>query len=133
MGRQFPDVSCIYGAPMGRHSDPSLADIPRSIRLFRVRLDSGGYDDGGAYWGIGEPLWCAIDCDGGMQFTRAISRRRAAFMLDISQTALKSPLSGWSEYAFAMLDGRCPMPAGKDRFDVIDWMRRGGISAGSAA
>lgn len=32
------------------------------VTLRRVRLDSGGYDETGAYWGIGEPLyWAAAD------------------------------------------------------------------------
>lgn len=29
------------------------------ILLREVPIDEDGYDDGGAYWGIGEPLWCA--------------------------------------------------------------------------
>ena len=32
---------------------PSLCDI----NVTRVRLDTGGYDTAGAYWGIGAPLW----------------------------------------------------------------------------
>jgi hypothetical protein len=43
------DVSSKYGAP-----------ITEKLHLARVRLNSGGYDVGGAYWGVvGEPLWCA--------------------------------------------------------------------------
>lgn len=53
-----------YGADMGRrdeHADDRASVVGR-MRLFRVRLgDSGGcYDNGGAYWGAGEPLWCAL-------------------------------------------------------------------------
>lgn len=29
-------------------------------QLQRVQLNSGGYDSGGAYWGIGAPLYCAF-------------------------------------------------------------------------
>jgi hypothetical protein len=29
------------------------------IRLFKVRLNQGGYDSTGTYWGTGTPLWCA--------------------------------------------------------------------------
>jgi hypothetical protein len=61
-----PAVSCRYGAPLGRSSDHLAglivepADTPFTLR--RVRLNSGGYDDGGAYWGIGAPLfWWAIE------------------------------------------------------------------------
>lgn len=64
-----PDVSCKYGAPMGRptrdtYTDKSgtthkitVTDDAKPFRLVRCRLNSGGYDAGGAYWGIGEPLY----------------------------------------------------------------------------
>lgn len=82
MAKQFPQVSGRFGAPMGRSESP-LGAAPRNIRLFRVRLDSGGYDDGGAYWGIGQPLYCATCPDGGRRFTRANSRAAAAVALEI--------------------------------------------------
>jgi len=50
-------VSSRLGAPHGRAEYP-LSDAPRSVRLFRVPLDSGGYDQGGAYWGHGAPIYC---------------------------------------------------------------------------
>ena len=66
MTKQFADVSSRYGAPMGRSTTGTLSDEPRSVSLFRVKLDSGGYDDGGAYWGLGPPsLYCAVDDEGG--------------------------------------------------------------------
>jgi hypothetical protein len=77
---QFEKVSSKYGAPMGRHE--SLLGVER-IRLFRVRLNSGGYDDGGAYWGLGVPLWCARCSEGGAQFVRAPTSRHAAELLGI--------------------------------------------------
>jgi hypothetical protein len=56
-----PDVNCRYGAPMGRpdhtEDDPALAVLPFTLR--RIRINSGGYDSGGAYWGIGTPLYWA--------------------------------------------------------------------------
>ena len=52
------DVSSKYGAPMGRRSHTD--NTAEKVRLFRVRLDSGGYDSGGAYWGFGNPLYCAM-------------------------------------------------------------------------
>jgi hypothetical protein len=67
------NVSSKYGAPMGRDSsEPS-----GKVRLQRVRLDSGGYDSGGAYWGIGQALWCAEDVDGNRKFFRASDREAA--------------------------------------------------------
>lgn len=74
---------------MGRVGVPHLDHSPRSVRLFRVMLDSQGYDDGGAYWGWGGLLWCAVDKDGDMQFTRAPSRKAAAEELGIPEDALK--------------------------------------------
>lgn len=75
---------------MGRAtSRPDMADS--SVRLFKVNLDSGGYDDGGAYWGasLGDNLYCAVD-DAGRQFVRETSRVRAAIKLHIPNTALKA-------------------------------------------
>ena len=44
-----------YGAPMGR---PDIGTKPEDVRVFdcAVPLNSGGYDKGGAYWGIGYQL-----------------------------------------------------------------------------
>lgn len=71
---KLSNVSSKYGAPMGRRSD---IDLYGKVRLARVRLDSGGYDNGGAYWGHGEPLWRALDTEGNEQFLRAVSREAA--------------------------------------------------------
>lgn len=99
MTKQFENVSSKYGAPMGRVSAPDLDTSPHSVRLFAVRLDSGGYDDGGAYWGYGGAggLYCARDKDGSEQFTRAPSRESAALLLNIPAPALRVPFN-WREY-----------------------------------
>lgn len=130
MGKQFSEVSSRYGAPMGRRADGFLeTEVSRFVRLFRVRLDSGGYDDGGAYWGLGEPLWCAEDDDGNRQFIRASSRERAALLLDIPSRALKRGLAGHGvPYGLALLDGRAPMPAGHNRQTIMDWLQRSGVA-----
>lgn len=64
-----PNVDSKYGAPMGRASRNSYTDkqgrtfeltaTPDAppFRLVRVPLNSGGYDRGGAYWGLGAPLY----------------------------------------------------------------------------
>lgn len=36
---------------------------PGKIYRKRVRLDSGGYDMGGVYWGIGAPLYVEFNKD----------------------------------------------------------------------
>ena len=68
-----PPVSSRRGAPMGRpggHIDP---DSPR-YHLRRIRLNSGGYDSGGAYWGLGASLYWVADQEGEGDFFRARNR-----------------------------------------------------------
>jgi hypothetical protein len=93
MKRQFDDVSCRYGAPMGRQSYGSPIDCEvKTIRLFKVSLDCQGYDDGGAYWGInsnGKFLYCATDNANYRGFTRADSRYKAMVQLSIPDNRLK--------------------------------------------
>ncbi len=95
MSKQFPDVNCQYGAPMGRreyHDKPT-----KGIRLFLVCLDRGGYDDGGAYWGSVDirngvlPLYCATDNADYREFVRTTSRDAAAQALGLSPQMLKRP------------------------------------------
>ena len=77
--KQFSKVDCSRGAPMGR-AGYGVAPA-RKVRCFKVRLDSGGYDDGGAYWGVdysGKSLYCIQDRDFFRRFTRASSRADAA-------------------------------------------------------
>ena len=65
------DVSCKYGAPMGRIRIADKTDV--KVRLFRMRMADGAYDVGGAYWGCGTPLYAAIG-EGFQWFTRAANR-----------------------------------------------------------
>lgn len=65
-----------YGASMGRASFGH--DFAGRIYVSRVRLDSGGYDSGGAYWGHGEPLYAASDTIvGDATFSKAFATVRA--------------------------------------------------------
>lgn len=48
------------------------------VTLQRVRLDSGGYDPCGAYWGCGEPLYWAATDDGELDTTFRAHDRDAA-------------------------------------------------------
>ena len=50
---RLPKVSTKYGAQMGRSNTAT-----GKCKLGRVSLHDG-YDTGGAYWGIGETLYCA--------------------------------------------------------------------------
>jgi len=59
-------VNSKFGAPMGRSdkgsmkyckdSDTEIPDTDKKVYNQRVVLNSGGYDKGGAYWGIGSEL-----------------------------------------------------------------------------
>lgn len=44
---------------MGRRDWPAPTQTRVAFTLQRVKLDKGGYDLGGAYWGTGEALFCA--------------------------------------------------------------------------
>ena len=62
---------------MGRAENHGANEIYK-FRLYRVYLDTGGYDDGGAYWGIGNPLYCYESTDGSVYaYGRATSRAEA--------------------------------------------------------
>lgn len=77
-------VSCKFGAPLGRGVGQfGLAyHFPKGerVHLARVRLDAGGYDRGGAYWGVGKPLFCMWNDDSEYYF-RANDREEAKALL----------------------------------------------------
>lgn len=65
------------GAPMGR-PERNKAPSGAKFQLIRIRINSGGYDSGGAYWGIGTPLYWATTEDGATEFFfRAVDRDAA--------------------------------------------------------
>lgn len=67
-----PPVSAKYGAPMGRASRP--LDHDGDWKAEPVALDEGGYDPGGAYWGLrmgGEQLYAVQDGMGNIAFVDA--------------------------------------------------------------
>lgn len=71
-----PRVNCARGAPMGRHG--KAQDCQGKVSLRRIPLDSGGYDPGGAYWGLGQPLYWVGDESGALDdFLRARDRADA--------------------------------------------------------
>lgn len=75
-------VSGKFGAPMGRRDNKNVSEEPatgagqlyfKCIQICWdtmphfdrvVPLDSGGYDKGGAYWGLGSPLRLRYTKDG---------------------------------------------------------------------
>lgn len=57
---------------------PSLPqNTAAKLRLYRVKINSGGYDERGRYWGVGAPLYFAEDGDGNHRALRAASRAAA--------------------------------------------------------
>ena len=69
------------GAPLGRPSILPAGNVVATspkVTLQRVRLDSGGYDSCGAYWGIGQPLYWAATDDSALDITFRADNRAAA-------------------------------------------------------
>jgi len=78
MKRPLSNVSCKYGAPMGRSNT-----IPTNIKSAKLYLEKlkwvdGDYDQGGAYWGggMGDTIYRAYEDDIEI-FVRAKSRVEA--------------------------------------------------------
>jgi len=74
---KMPQVNDLRGAPMGRRSYHGPRDTVGLFRLQRVYLNAGGYDNGGAYWGIGAPLYWYSDDGNLVGYLRARDRSDA--------------------------------------------------------
>lgn len=114
---------------MGRPNASHLDETLRSVRLFQVNLDSGGYDDGGAYWGHGQSLWCARDQDGDEQFVRCHSRTAAAVLLDIPNSSLKRGLNRdeMNSYFRSYYEHRL-LPSLREAADWEGWFEENGYT-----
>jgi hypothetical protein len=84
-------VDSSLGAPMGRKSNGYAEPRVKCVRLFRAHVDREGYDKGGAYWGIGKPLFCATDSVY-IAYTRANDRAEAAQLLKLTNAELTRPI-----------------------------------------
>lgn len=74
---KLPKACNKYGANMGRRNVTTDRNAAMTFRLYRMRLDKGGYDNGGAYWGIGpDALWHAYT-ETDQVFVRARTREGA--------------------------------------------------------
>lgn len=78
--RVLAAVNCRYGSPLGRVSwcKAGTSPKPSDIRSQRIRLDSGGYDEGGAYWGHGSPMYYVTDVGETFEFFARERSRGAA-------------------------------------------------------
>lgn len=66
------------GAALGRSDLRGDPDFDGRLYLRRVYLDSGGYDDLGTYWGLGEPLYWYASNDGSIDAVIRAPSRAAA-------------------------------------------------------
>lgn len=74
---KLSNVSSKFGAPMGRPSSKTENDDQR-FYLQRLDFVDGDYDEGGAYWGSGTPVWRCVSQDlEGENFFRAANREAA--------------------------------------------------------
>lgn len=62
-----------YGASMGRKNQM----LTGKCHLVQVALSHDGYDSGGAYWGVGLPLYLCQDSLGRQFFVRAVDIQKA--------------------------------------------------------
>lgn len=65
---KLSDVSSSRSAPMGRRDTHSDCDAHIKLIVHHCPFVDGDYDEGGAYWGAGEPLWRAIEPEGDVEF-----------------------------------------------------------------
>ena len=86
MSYKFEKAYNEYGASMGRASYGDIKTAER-VKLFKVILDRGGYDNGGAYWGTGKPLFCA-EADSFRDFIRAGNRKEASEIMGLKNNQL---------------------------------------------
>ena len=82
-------VDASRGCPMGR---TAIGNPPAGqVRLFKMRINKDGADQGGAYWGINlgaGDMYCATDYTTYQAYTRAHSRVEAAANLGLGLTHL---------------------------------------------
>lgn len=75
-GRTATGEMVCTGAMMGRANWIKDPAAPVALNLRRLPLNSGGYDQGGAYWGLGQPMYRATG-EGVEMFVRAKNRAEA--------------------------------------------------------
>jgi hypothetical protein len=66
------------GAALGRATEAGSADYDGKLALIRIKINRGGYDPQGTYFGVGEPLFNLSDEDGTIDRTFRARDRKAA-------------------------------------------------------
>lgn len=63
------------------------SNVVKRYTVTRIRINSGGYDSSGRYWGIGKPLYEVTEISTGkivvVRSTSAIAARKEALQLDV--------------------------------------------------
>ena len=104
VGMRLSHVGGYRGAPMGRGESHINRNAAVQLVVHVCPLDEGGYDEGGAYWGVrrpGEYLWRAVDETTGVEFYFDASGRIPA--LEIVHDAypnavvVETPAQRWTE------------------------------------
>lgn len=73
-----PKCDCRYGAPMGRLTRYRVVDDwDGLVHLVHIPLDRGGYDKGGAYWGLGGRIYAWGINNDAIEYLRANDRNDA--------------------------------------------------------
>jgi hypothetical protein len=74
----FRPVNCRYGAPMGRGRGSTPLTTTKRL-CARRGYGIGGYDTGGAYWGLPQNIWAVWNAGeyDTIQYFRASSRDEA--------------------------------------------------------
>lgn len=82
-----PNAASFRGASLGRAGTGATVNTSGPFHLVKIRIDQGGYDKGGAYWGLGEQLWGYCDETGTVtgyfrapDRTSAIARLRSRYV-----------------------------------------------------
>jgi len=111
-------VDCSRGAPMGRRR---ITDNRAAVVFVQqIVFVDGDYDSGGAYWGGGSPLFCAMSEAGDfMEFTRADCEdtARARFLQEYPELQIQD--SAASDKLPVFLDSyiRCALGCSTDEDD----------------
>ena len=86
----------------------ALSIKPRSLYFFKMNLDRGGLDNGGAKWNLHKPLYCVSDGAKPLAFAYATDKTEAALALQVDPS--------WLKY----LDVHIPVVKKGGMFHVVD-------------
>lgn len=103
-GMRLSHVGSHRGAPMGRRDHNIDRTAVPQLVVHICPLDEGGYDEGGAYWGVrqqGVFLWRAVDEEMGVELYFDASSRASALKIVLDSypnaVVLETPRQRWAE------------------------------------